>query len=386
MAADHCEDADSEQDERELEEKRRKDAEYLDFRRKIDQMKTKQKGLQSDAEKMKQQGNHFFSIGCYSQAAIMYCEALELDPHNHVLYCNRSMAYLKQDMPDEALEDAETSLSLCSGDDNIKAYWRKAQALLDLGRSVESEAASDEGLALKPTNPHLNRVRRLARETTAMHRLCSGEWAGQLDNGIEQRLSFCKDGAMVMNVFGHKVQATFDLSVEGNPRSMVVRMKSDGMGPENGPPPPPVPYIFEFRSADELWLCHPVGSQELPTSFQGPGFMRMRKTIHVAEEISAEPLDVRCARYMEEMNKLLPLLPIQLPEQPSDEQVKQEVALIDSMSALKRREGMDAHRRAVELAREPEKTASDDLRDLAQDFRCRLQARKLLPKEDLVSA
>lgn len=37
-----------------------------------------------------------------------------------------------------------------------------------------------------------------------------------------------------------------------------------------GAPPPAVPYIYKFEDGDqELWLCHPVGSDELPKTFEG---------------------------------------------------------------------------------------------------------------------
>merc|ERR1719262_1047935 len=124
----------------------------------------------------------------------MYSDAIDLQPHNKVLYCNRSMAYLKQDMPELALKDALTSLQIDDTVDNIKSYWRKAQALLDMGRYDEAEEAASEGLELHGRNPHLNKIRRKAREACVIKRLVAGDWVGKLDNGIEQRLTFSEGG------------------------------------------------------------------------------------------------------------------------------------------------------------------------------------------------
>jgi len=360
-------------------------AQFLGFRQKMDEFKGAQEGMISEADNFKGQGNAYFSFGCYSQATIMYSEAIDLQPDNQVLYCNRSMAYLKQDMADLALADAERSLEIESSIDNIKAYWRKAQALLDLHRLEECEVAATEGLEIHGRNPHLNKVRRKARETLVIERLMAGDWVGKLDNGVEQRLAFSKDGEMTMTVFGHSLTSTYELSVEGNPRSMVVRMNQK-LGPGSPPPTPPMVYIFEFRDEDkELYLCHPVdGSKELPTKFQGSGCIKHRRVEAAkaaSELVSDEPLDVRCARYMEAMNKILPPIPPQLPEKPSDEQIKEEIEICGRVSELKRLHGLDVHRRAVELAKDPATAQDEEMMDLAQNLRRRFVSRKLLPEE-----
>mmetsp|Transcript_40780 Transcript_40780/g.89133 ORF Transcript_40780/g.89133 Transcript_40780/m.89133 type:complete len:420 (+) Transcript_40780:73-1332(+) len=373
----HGEESDEDLDERE----RRRAADYLDFRRKFDQMKQKHSSQQADSDKMRIQGNNFFSFGCYQQACMCYGEAIELQPENPVLFCNRAMAYIKLEMPELALADAEMSLGLDPSEKNIKAYWRQAQALLDLGRSDESEAVADAGLALEASNQHLNRVRRKAREASAIRRLSSTEWLATLENGVEKRLSFTADGIMNMHVWGHKVPATFELSVEGKPRSMVVRMKPEGNVAGTGPPPPPVPYIYEFHDDDkELWLCHPVGSADLPTKFEGPGFERLRSVPRVAPLAETDvPLDVRCVQYMERLRDLLPLLPQQLPERPSDEQVREEVQLVEQLAKLRQSFGMEVAQRAMELAKEPSTASNADLCDLATALQQRLVARRIIP-------
>ena len=115
----------------------------------------------------------FFQLGLYEQASLRYSEAIESQPDNAVLYCNRSMAYLKQDMPQEALADAERSLELDASADNIKAYWRKSQSLLDLDFIAEAESTAEVGLALQPGNQHLFSVWRKARETMAQRQFCN---------------------------------------------------------------------------------------------------------------------------------------------------------------------------------------------------------------------
>ena len=129
---------------------------------------SKDGSLLAESDKLRQQGNHFYSLGLYSQASMIYSEAIDLQPENAVLYCSRSMAYLKQEMPSEALADAEKSLAIDSSAENIKAYWRKAQALFDLQFLEGSEATAQAGMELQAGSSHLTRVRRKAREATAL--------------------------------------------------------------------------------------------------------------------------------------------------------------------------------------------------------------------------
>lgn len=361
----------------------RKKQEFMGFRREFDKMKRTQEGLQADSDKIKTQGNHFFSLGLFFQATAMYSEAIDLQPENALLYGNRSMAYLKQHMFDEALVDAETSLELDDSVANIKAYWRKAQALLDLERPEEAVVVADEGLALQGGNKHLNGVRRKAREVNTLRRLVGGTWVGKMQGGIEKSLSFSADGSMLMCVFNHPIPSTFDLSVEGNPRSMVVKMKPEGDLRGTGPPPPPMVYIFEFHDNDEeLWICHPVGTNELPTKFEGPGFEKLRRApksdVKQEDESDAESLEVRCDRYIREMNAILPLLPQQLPERPSDEQVSEEAQLMEQFTQLRRRYPLQVHQRSVELAKDPSQAGSTELAELALDLQRRFVARKIM--------
>lgn len=367
------------QEQQEAEEKERA-AEYLDFRRKFDQMKSDHEGQLANCEKLKQQGNNFFKLGLFSQASMMYSEALELQPENAVLYCNRAMAYLKQDMAHEALEDSQRSLDIDSSVGNIKAFWRKSQSLYDLDRFAESEDVADEGLALQPGNQHLNRVRRKAREATTMRRLCGGEWVAKMENGVEKRYTFDADGSMKINVFGHFVPAAFELSVEGNPRSLVVKMKAEVVGFGNGPPPPPRPYIFDFRDNDkELWLCTPIGTDELPTTFEGPGFDRFRREVEPeANGEPEEPLDTRCEAYLRELVEAMPLLPPQLPETPSEQEICRETMITERISQLKRRFGVEVHLRAVELAKAPKLAPTPAMAELALQLQQRFVARKIM--------
>jgi len=375
------EEEEDEEDRRERE--RQKNAEYMQWRRDFDKFKRETEGVEAESDALKAQGNNFFSLGLYMQACTIYSEALELAPENPVLYCNRAMAYLKQEMPDEALADAERSLKLDATAKNIKAYWRKAQALLDLRRPEEAEAAASEGIALEASNSHLNKVRSKAREESALRDLCCGKWVNsETADGIQKGFSFDRDGIMTMYVFGHKVRASFELSVECSPRSMVIRMKPEGPLAGTGPPPPPVPYIFEFHEEGrELWMCHPVDSAELPTKFEGPGFdkMTLEKEAPESNDKDDTPLDVRCERYIREMNALLPMIPPQLPERPSEEEIGQEVLIMEKLSQMKRRHGMTVHQRSIELAKDPSQAGSTVLTELAWDLQRRLVTRKILP-------
>merc|ERR1712048_981597 len=178
-------------------------------------------------------------------------------------------------------------------------------------------------------------------------------------------------------------ESTFDLSVEGNPRSMYVKMKP-AAGPlaGTGPPPPPVPYIYEFHKDDqELWLCHPVNTTDLPTKFEGPGFDRMKRCKEVVQELKGKgSFEDRCAQYIKAMNDVLPLIPKQLPAQPSDDEIRQEVQLTEKLSKLKASYGTEVHQKAVELAKNPTSSGNEYLETLARGLQHRFIARKIIPE------
>lgn len=50
--------------------------------------------------------------GDFDAAINLYTEAIALNQDNHVLYSNRSAAYMKQDRYQEALQDAEKTIEL----------------------------------------------------------------------------------------------------------------------------------------------------------------------------------------------------------------------------------------------------------------------------------
>lgn len=61
---------------------------------------------------LKMQGNASLKSGDVKTAIKLYTRAIELDPTNHILYSNRSMACCKASKYERALQDAETSIRL----------------------------------------------------------------------------------------------------------------------------------------------------------------------------------------------------------------------------------------------------------------------------------
>ncbi|XP_030009872.1 stress-induced-phosphoprotein 1 [Sphaeramia orbicularis] len=117
---------------------------------------------------LKDQGNKALSAGNIDEAVRCYTEALTLDPSNHVLFSNRSAAYAKKGMYENALQDACQTIKIKP--DWGKGYSRKAAALEFLGRLEEAKTTYQEGLRQEPSNQQLkeglqNIEARLAEKT-----------------------------------------------------------------------------------------------------------------------------------------------------------------------------------------------------------------------------
>ncbi|EDW00196.1 GH12733 [Drosophila grimshawi] len=99
------------------------------------------------------QSNAACQSGDFATAVLLYTDALQLDPGNHILYSNRSAARLKQGQFSAALQDATQARELCP--QWPKAYFRQGVALQCLGRYGEALASFAAGLAQEPSHKQL---------------------------------------------------------------------------------------------------------------------------------------------------------------------------------------------------------------------------------------
>eukprot|EP00128_Syssomonas_multiformis_P001558 Colp12_sorted_trinity150504_noHs@23841 len=90
------------------------------------------------AETIKNGANEHFKNHHYAKAIEGYTEAIKMNPYVAAYFANRSFAYLRSEAPGAAKEDASKALEL---DKNyIKAYYRRAAALLALGKYKDALA------------------------------------------------------------------------------------------------------------------------------------------------------------------------------------------------------------------------------------------------------
>ncbi|XP_064403247.1 stress-induced-phosphoprotein 1-like isoform X2 [Halichondria panicea] len=104
----------------------------------------------AQAEELKKKGNDAMKRGQLEEAIQLYTQAIQKDPSNHVLYSNRSAAYMKQEKYNEALEDANATIKIKP--DWAKGYSRKGAALISMEQPDKAEEAYSEGLRLDPNN------------------------------------------------------------------------------------------------------------------------------------------------------------------------------------------------------------------------------------------
>ncbi|XP_049639245.1 protein unc-45 homolog A [Suncus etruscus] len=105
----------------------------------------------SAVEELRQEGNELFKGGDYEGALAVYTRALELHPtpqEQAVLHRNRAACHLKLEDYDKAESEASKAIERDGGD--VKALYRRSQALEKLGRLDQAVLDLQRCLSLEP--------------------------------------------------------------------------------------------------------------------------------------------------------------------------------------------------------------------------------------------
>lgn len=91
------------------------------------------------AEQLKELGNDSVKTKKYTEAILHYTHAIKLEPNNHILYSNRSFAFLKMDQFSLALQDAAKTIKL----DRTwwKGYFREGEIFFAAGQYLTALAS-----------------------------------------------------------------------------------------------------------------------------------------------------------------------------------------------------------------------------------------------------
>lgn len=135
--------------------------------------------LENLVSEIRRRGNAAFQQKALEEAEVLYSRALAVDESNllqnrHLFFANRSAARCSMGKIEQALEDADACVALDST--YAKGFFRKAQALVKLGRYKEAQSVLDQAKALEPTNSSVDtlyaKVEEMANEEKVLPATC----------------------------------------------------------------------------------------------------------------------------------------------------------------------------------------------------------------------
>ncbi|XP_060064127.1 small glutamine-rich tetratricopeptide repeat-containing protein alpha-like [Ylistrum balloti] len=101
-------------------------------------------------EDLKAKGNECVKNGNFSEAILHYSHAIKMDPKNHLLYSNRSLAFLKLQQYYYAMEDAKECIKLKPT--WPKGFYRKGEVEYNVGNYTLAQMAYKQAMMLDPTD------------------------------------------------------------------------------------------------------------------------------------------------------------------------------------------------------------------------------------------
>jgi len=319
-----------------------------------------QDGVAAQAAALKDAGNAKFKSGDYEAAVKEYTRSLELDPQQHLVYSNRSGAYVKLGKSALALQDAEKCVEI---DPNFaKGYSRQATALQELKLWDEAMAACEKGLTVATEDAQqsdtLKKMLVEAQTRRFKHKL-QGTWHGTVNpalGGYDQEMEFVDESSVKVEVLGRSATGKYWLDIGHDPVHLNIQVRPPDM-PMEHPDPPPVPYITRLDDAG-LHLCCPYKKMERPTQFEGPGYCLMKKGAFdgpESTEMTSLTLEQKLLKCTKEVAEAMPNRKLEEVRETDSEDVLSEkvvaqVKFETAMFRIQRKYGEDTVRQVIEAA------------------------------------
>jgi len=106
--------------------------------------------MEGTTGELKEKGNAFIREKKYLDAVDSYTEALKLDPSNHTILSNRSLAYFRLSKFEKALADANKCTELAPA--FARGHLRKAMALNSMSDYHAAMISSEKGYELRQSD------------------------------------------------------------------------------------------------------------------------------------------------------------------------------------------------------------------------------------------
>jgi len=215
-----------------------------------------------EAIAFKDKGNELVREKKLDEAKIAYSAAIDRVPANELFWSNRSMVCYQLGDGINALADAERCIAI--NPNWGRGYSRKVNALQLLGRHEEIIETCKRGLAVERSDALLKNL------TIACLELLEGKFWGttsEAQGAYEQELEFSKEKSVLkVRFFGQEIVCTYRIDPTQSPMTMTIGM----------PQQPLMLHIFRFTE-EGIDLCSPAPSGSNPTSFEGDGFIALKR-------------------------------------------------------------------------------------------------------------
>ncbi|NXC43424.1 UN45B protein, partial [Penelope pileata] len=159
-----------------------------------------------DPIQLKEEGNKYFQASDYEKAAQSYTQAMKLSQDRAlqaVLYRNRAACFLKREEYAKAASDASRAIDINSSD--IKALYRRSQALEKLGKLDQAFKDAQKCATMEPRNKNFQEtLRRLG--ANIQEKVKAQGWAGP-EHRAQLRIQFSTD---------MRVQKMFEILLDEN--------------------------------------------------------------------------------------------------------------------------------------------------------------------------